>query len=411
MPRIKLTQAAVDGLRAPKTGRVEFWDTLLPGFGIRVAATGRKTWQAFYRVDGKLIREKLGTLDAVPNVGDARALARESMTAVRRGENPVEQKRQAETEKKIKAEAEKQTLAWLIAFYLAERPRVNKKGRPLAPEYLYEIERTLTKDVAEHRLGRKQYVGVTPDDIGDLLKDVVERGSAAHANHVLSYVRTMFQWAIKRRGLNVEKDPTIGIDPPAPKVERERAFETDHELRSFWHACDQRGWPFGYLDQLLLLTLQRRDELAEAFRTEFDFDRGIWTQPGSRTKNGRPHIVHLSPLALEILSRLPTIGQQGYLFTTNGDTPVSGFGRAAENLRALTAEQGVEHFTRHDLRRSGATGMAKLKVPPHVIDKILNHSSGTISGVAGIYNRFEYLAERKKAMKTWSNHIEKLLRS
>jgi len=332
------------------------------------------------------------------------------MTAVRRGENPVEQKRQAEAEKKIKAEAEKRTLAWLIALYLAERPRVNKKGKPLVPEYLCEIARTLTKDVAEHRLGRKQYVDVTPDDIGDLLKEVVGRGSAAHANHVLSYVRTMFKWAIKRRDLNIEKDPTIDIDPPAPKVERERALESDHELRSFWHACDTLGWPFGYLDQLLLLTLQRRDELAESTWSEFNMEAAAWQH---RTKKDRVVIVHLAPLALEILRKLPRIGEHGYLFTTGrrSDSPISGFSAAARDLRALTAEQGVEHFTRHDLRRSGATGMAKLGIAPHVIDKILDHSSGAISGFPGIYNRFKYLDERKEALEKWSAYIEKLIRS
>src|SRR5215472_2669471 len=106
MPKLKLTQACVDGLQPPKSGRVEYWDSLLPGFGLRVAASGKKTWQAFYRVDGKMVREKIGTVDLIPNVGVARDHARESMTAVRRGENPAEQKRQAKAEEKRRAEEE-----------------------------------------------------------------------------------------------------------------------------------------------------------------------------------------------------------------------------------------------------------------------------------------------------------------
>ena len=133
--------------------------------------------------------------------------------------------------------------------------------------------------------------------------------------------------------------------------------------------------------------------------------RQTWTLPGERTKNGRAHIVHLSNLAIEILDRLPHIpSKKSWVFTTGlggGDTPVSGFGRGRERIAgAMAAALGkdVAPFTLHDLRRSAATGMAALGIAPHVVDKILNHSSGKIAGVAKIYNRFEYLPERKAAL-------------
>ena len=144
-----------------------------------------------------------------------------------------------------------------------------------------------------------------------------------------------------------------------------------------------------------------------------------------RTKNSREHLVHLSPLAIDILNALPRVGRRGYVFSTGrrGDTPVSGWSHAAERLavamvelrRQDLAKAGpdqqevssiIQHFTRHDLRRTAATGMAAIGVAPHVVDKILNHTTGKISGVAAIYNRFEYLPERKAALEAWSRHVE-----
>jgi integrase len=126
--------------------------------------------------------------------------------------------------------------------------------------------------------------------------------------------------------------------------------------------------------------------------------------------------VHLSTLAIEILERLPrTARTKDWVFTTGlgGDTPVSGFGRGRERVSAAMAAASGEEvtpFTLHDLRRSAATGMAALAIAPHVVDKILNHSSGKIAGVAKIYNRFEYLPERQAALEAWGRHVESLIR-
>jgi integrase len=167
----------------------------------------------------------------------------------------------------------------------------------------------------------------------------------------------------------------------------------------------------------LLLTAQRRDELAHTAWSEFDLDKQTWMLPGERTKNGRTHIVHLSALAIEIIEKLPRIASKKlWVFTTGlggGDTPVSGFGRGRQHIAAAMVDASgkeVAPFTLHDLRRSAATGMAALGIAPHVVDKILNHSSGKIAGVAKIYNRFEYLPERQAALDAWARHVESLIR-
>jgi integrase len=187
--------------------------------------------------------------------------------------------------------------------------------------------------------------------------------------------------------------------------------------------------------KLLLLTAQRRDEVGGARWPEIDLDKRLWTIPRERAKNDRAHEVHLSELALEILSELPKISRSRadgagsepspYLFTTSGERPVSGFSKAKERLdghmlNLLRVELGqagrdpdaaIEPWILHDLRRTAATGMARLNIAPHVVDRILNHVSGTIRGVAAVYNRHAYLEERKSALEAWSRYVESLVRS
>jgi integrase len=439
MPTLKLTQAAVDKLtwssaltlwraekpeeragKEPASRRVEIWDTLLPGFGPRITDRDGKVWQCLFRVKGKMVRESLGSFARVPKVEDAREAARRSMTKARDGVNPVVETRQAEAEKARQTEAEEArkaaTLAAAIKRYLAERPKVNAKGKPLAVEYLAEVRRTLERDVARSKLGERPMAELEDGKaIKALLRDMAKKRSG-HSRHVHAYLSTAAEWFVDEglTGRNI----MAGIKPPAPKGERDRALEEDHELRLFWQACDEISWPFGPLFKLLLLLGPRRDELACATWREFDLAKQTWELPGSRSKNGLPQITHLPALAVEIIEAIPCIASpHNLVFTTNGQRPVSGFGRAAARVEAIMQGQAekeglppIVHFTRHDLRRSLAVGMAKLGVAPHVADKVLNHSGGTtITGVAKIYNRFQYLDERKAALDLWAGQIEKLV--
>jgi integrase len=416
MPRMKITQLAVDRLRPPASGRVDYWDSQLPGFGIRIAAARPghdplRTWQVMYRVGGKKIREKIGTLARIPEVARARDLARESLFRVEQGGNPAEERRREQEAEKRRAEEEalrdRDTLGAAIDRYL-ERYATKR----MRPDYFTETKRTLERDV-KPALGARPIRDITRRQVRELLEAIVDRGSPSHANHVLAYLRAMLNWAVSND--LIEANPTNGLMMPAPLVERDRALN-DAEIGLFWVACDKLGWPFGPLFQLLLLTAQRRDELAHATWAEFDLEHRLWVLPSERTKNGNAHTVHLSPLAVEILGRLPRMGAQGFVFTTGRrkDTPVSGFSKAPARLAAAMTEIGegtiIAHFTVHDLRRSAATGMAALGIAPHIVDKILNHSGGTIRGPARIYNRHAYLDERKAALEAWARHVESLVR-
>ena len=144
---------------------------------------------------------------------------------------------------------------------------------------------------------------------------------------------------------------------------------------------------------------------------EVNLETGVWSIPKTKAKNGVGHEVQLSREAVEILSALPRIAG-GLVFTTNGKTPVSGFSRAKERIDGFMAAgvgREIDPWILHDLRRTATTGMAALKIPPHVVDRILNHTSGTIRGVAAVYNRFEYLEERRAALEAWGRYVSNLV--
>jgi integrase len=214
-----------------------------------------------------------------------------------------------------------------VELYAAKRMR---------PDYFAETKRTLDREV-KPALGGRPIREITRRDIRELVEGIVERGSPSQANHTLAYLRAMLNWAVDYD--LIDANPANGFKMPAPLVERDRTL-SDEEIRLFWCGCDGVGWPFGPLFQLLLLTAQRRDELAHANWKEFDLDRASWMLPRERVKNDRAHLVHLSGRATKILKALPRIGEWGFLFTTTGETPVSGFGRARDRLTAVMVEIG-----------------------------------------------------------------------
>jgi integrase len=415
MPTIKLTQAAVERLKAPESGRVEYWDSLLRGFGVRISApqlgkpkdTARRTWQVMYRVkgSGKLVRETLGIVAMIPNVGEARERARESMLKARSGINPVAERRRAE-----EAAAEKlpDTFKAIAERYLERYAKKQTK-----PTTWRELERQLKVDVLP-KWGERPIGSITRQHVAELLDGIVDRGSPVQANRQLARLRTLFKWALDEEIISA--DPTAKVRKVVKEAARDRTL-SDDEIRLFWAACDKLGWPFGPLYRLLLLSAQRRDEVANVEWSEWsepNLDAGVWILPRKRAKNDWTHEIHLSGLAIEIIEALPKIGaDHRFVFTTTGRSPVSGFSRSKEALDRWMAELAgtpIEPWILHDLRRTAATGMARLGIAPHVVDKVLNHTSGTIRGVAAIYNRFDYVEERRAALESWGRYVENLVR-
>jgi integrase len=417
MPTISLTQRAVDALGPPRQGRVEYFDRLLPGFGLRVSDAGRKSWFVMYRVQGRKVRETIGTLAAIPEVADARQRARASIELAQRGVHPVE----AREEAAALAATRSTTFATVAARYMAEYVERNTR-----PATIRETRRILDRDVTP-RWGERPVRHIVRSDVNELLDEIADRGALIQANRTLARLKTLFSWALDQE--LVEEDPTARVRKRVKETPRDRALSPD-EIRYFWLGCEKLGWPFGSLFKLLLLTAQRRDEVGGMAWRELDLDRHVWAIPRERAKNDRAHEVHLSALAMEIIEALPQIAAPGatdaeFVFTTHGRGPVSGFSRPKEiidkhmlaELQGEFTEAGrdadqaaIGKWILHDLRRTAATGMAALNVAPHVVDRILNHVSGTIRGVAAVYNRHAYIEERKTALEAWSRYVESLVR-
>ena len=237
----------------------------------------------------------------------------------------------------------------------------------------------------------------------------------------------MFSWAVSRD--IIAASPCANIQPPTRENSRDRVL-SDDELRLVWRGAEAIGWPFGPMVQLLALTLQRRNEVAEIDRKEIDRRQQLWVIPKERVKNGQEHEVALSPTTLEILDGLSKIGHNSggsLVFTTTGEKPVSGFSRAKRRLdaeilklqKADAAERGddpdkvepIPGWRLHDLRRTGASGMARLGINLPVIEKILNHTSGSFGGVAGVYQRHSFSDEKRKALEAWASFLQSTVSS
>jgi integrase len=252
------------------------------------------------------------------------------------------------------------------------------------------------------RLGSRSVHAITKRDVIDLVNAVVDRGSPVGANKTLKVVRAFFGWCVGRA--IVERSPCEGVRAPTVEKARDRVL-TDEELAEIIHAARQLGGPYGAIVEVLSLTGQRRDEVAEMNWDEVDLDHRVWMLPASRTKNDKSHVVQLSDRAVAVIGAQPRSGK--FVFSRNGVTPVGDFSSQKRRLDGLC---GVSDWRLHDLRRTMVSGMARLGVAPHVADKILNHVGGTISGVAAVYQRHEFLRERRDALERWGEHVVGLLR-
>jgi integrase len=240
----------------------------------------------------------------------------------------------------------------------------------------------------------------------DLLNEIVDRPAPVLANRTLAALRKLFNWCKGQDILAHEHvSPCAFLEPPTTVEPRDRVL-SDDEIRLFWHAWVKNGYPFGYIGKLLVLTGQRESEVAGMTSTEINGSE--WIIPRERAKNNHLHVVPLSEAASEIIHRLPQIsGPKRFLFTTTGNTPVSGFSRAKSRIDKLMGPIPPWRF--HDLRRTVATGLQRLHVPQEVTDAVLSHRSGKISGISAVYQKHHYADEKRSALDAWANFVLELV--
>ena len=387
MPRIKMTKSNIDALPIGKSDIV-YWDVGRPGFGVKVTPKGRKVFVVLYRTGGAGTRLRKYTIGPYGQVTlhQAQVAAQKVFTAKLEGRDLAAEKRQAK--QRVVADRVDDLLEAYIAQHVSQR----RSGG--------EISRLLRREIGK-AWGSRSIHEITKRDVVEVIAAIEQRGAPIAANKTLKTLKTFLRWCVGRAVL--DQSPADGIPLPTKEISRDRIL-VDDELARVITASRKIGGQYGGIVELLALTAQRREEVACASTDELDIEQRIWTLPKGRTKNGKPHIVHLSNEAIVVLNRANKIGP--FVFSIDGAKPFQEFSRAKRELDELSEVTG---WRLHDLRRTCVSGMARLGIPPHVADKILNHQSGTISGVAAVYQRHDFLAERKDALERWGAHVRKIL--
>jgi integrase len=389
MPRLKLTKSAIDALPVPKLDTVH-WDASAPGFGVKVTPAGRKIFIVLYRTGGagsKLRKYTIGPYGGV-TLHQARVAAQKVFAAKHEGRDPAAEKRQS----KRRAVADR--VEDLLDGFITQRLAQNRSAA--------ETSRLLRREVGIPWAGRSVH-SISKRDVVDLISAIVQRGAPGSANKTLKSLKTFLGWCVGQAVL--DRSPAEGVPQPMREVARDRVLD-DTELAQVLIAARTMGGPYGGIVGFLALSGQRREEVAGLRWEEIDSVQRVWTIPKARTKNAKAHIVHLSTQALAVLTRAHQKGP--VVFTLVGSKSFQDFSHAKHLLDQLS---GVTEWRLHDLRRTCVSGMARLGVAPHIADKILNHQAGTISGVAAVYQRHDFLAERRAALDEWGAHLVRILAS
>ena len=395
-----LTVKTLETIR-PGPARREVPDGLVRGLYFVIQPSGVMSWACRYRLGNRTRKYTIGSYPAVGLVG-ARKLARDALEKVAGGIDPYEIKKAA------RVPPDRDLVEKVVDLFIERHAKPNTR-----PATAAETERSLRREVVERWRGRRLST-IGRADVHEMLDEIVDRGSPIAANRLLATFRKCCGWAVER-GL-IEVSPCDGVKAPAVGKSRDRVL-SDDELRRIWLACGRLDYPFGPLVKLLIVTAQRRDEVAGITWGEVDVAARLWTLPRGRAKNDKEHAVPLSSVALSLINGLPRLEQgrgdgPGFLFSTTGTTHVTGFSKAKIALDKLVAADGGEPlapWTFHDLRRTAATGLARLGVNLPVIERILNHVSGSFGGVAGVYNRHSFGDEMRLGLDAWGGHVERLV--
>jgi len=376
---VKFTDLAIRALPPPVRGQKTYMDKGLTGFGLRVSQGGTKTWFVVHGAN----RDKT-TIGRYPIVSltDARGAARRILAEYTLGKRRTSRVRFPEG------------LTLFLEKHCAENNR--------------ESTRKTTKGLLENHflpsLRHKNLDEISAHDITKVTDRLLAQGKSGAANHAFTALRTMLRFCVRRRLL--EHSPMEGMFLPARTESRSRVLAAN-EVKKVWAAAEAYGYPFGHIVRLLILTGQRRVEVGSIHAERIDQKQRLITLPAAITKNRREHTFPYGDLTASILDALPY--DQGNLFRARGkETPFVGWSKS-KALLDRTIEPPAPDYDLHDCRRTFATMHAAIGTPPHVTERLLNHVSGTISGVAAIYNRHHYFLEMRQAATAYENHLQSLL--
>lgn len=399
MPTARISKSSVNGL-APGAKDVFLWDDKIAGFGVKATPAGSRVYLYQYRLHGgrgaKVRRYTIGKHGAL-TPDQARAEANRLSMLVAQGVDP-----QAD-----KLHRKRQSIDLAFPTYLDAFAKDCLKANWTGSSN--EVEAMLRR-YALPVLRSKALPEVARADIAAVIRPV--KGKPALASKLFAVLRYLFRHAVSEGDL--PSSPMEGMKPPPLPAARDRVLE-DWELAIVWKAAVALGDPFGSMVRLLMITGQRREEVAGLPWAELRQQQALWKLPAERAKNGQPVDTPLSSSAVALLDALAKGDKwpkRGWVISTTGKVPFSGFSKAKKRLDVAAADlnsgDALAPWRLHDLRRTLATGMQRLNVRFEVTEAILNHVSGARSGVAGVYQRHDWGPEKVRALQAWSDHIEGL---
>lgn len=364
----------------------DFWDDALPGFGVRITQSGRKSFVLMYRLHGLKRRITLGTYPAL-SLADARQRAKTLLGEVACGRDPAAEKQ---------GHREALSVGELVELFLERHARHQNRAKTWQ-----EYQRLLRREVLSHWRGRRAR-DVHRRDVAALLDAIVERGAPATADKVRATISAVYNWGIGRD--LVEHNPCFALRSPVKPRSRDRVLNIA-EIRAVWAALPQLTPVRAASIKLRLLTAQRGGEVL-SMRWE-QIDGSWWTIPSEVAKNHKAHRVFLAPQAQAILEQLRVLGQGSpWVFPSPRSTDKR-LDPGREASRKLAAVTGVA-FQPHDLRRTAATMMTQMGIQRLVVSKVLNHTQGDAS-VTAIYDRHSYDPEKQEALCRWADRLEHIV--
>lgn len=370
----RLTDTRVAALKPPRDGQAEYPDDLVTGLRLRIGAGGRKSWIVRTRAGTKVLNKTLGSYPTL-GVGKAREEARK----------------------------------FLEDLATTGTPRVNRTFGQLAEDWLDKVAKPNNRSwqLQKRRLeihvlpkwGDRKLDTIRRADVRELIESIEGEVSP---NRNLTLIRTLLRYAVSRDW--IEASPAEAIAKPKIENPRDRVLEMD-EVRRVYVGADLLGYPAGGFIKMLLLTAQRRTEVAEMRWDQIDLDAGVWVIPSGSAKSGRPHLVPLSALAVRLLRSVPRLGE--YVWTSDGNSPISGFAKLKQRLDAFLAASGgaLQPWVLHDLRRTAATHMVRLGVTETIVGRVLNHAVQGIT--ARVYALHSYAPEKREALDRWAADVQR----
>lgn len=415
MARVALTDKFIKAEgRVPAAGRVDYFDSIVPGLALRVTKKGHRTFVLVARFPARPknpTRRVLGEYGAV-TLDAARERARRWLELIGKGIDPKidEARRKAEERRKMVNNFEA-----VAREYLARHQTLVKHG---------EARRILEAEFIKP-WGQRPAGDILPEEVADVIRAIVKRGAPYQAHNALGHLRRVYNWAIGTHEFGLTASPVTALKPKDLIGARKARTHIlgDAELRAIWSACAgghvtpkegrgrvraavdsaDMGYPYGPLIRLLILTGQRENEVAGIRWDEVDLVQKLWTIPAARMKSGRTHEVPLAPEALALLKALPRFKGPHVFTTTDGKKAVNGFSKAKARLDRLSNLQG---WVIHDLRRTARTHFSALPVPDMIRELVIAHAQPQLHQV---YDQHSYRDEKRECLRLWELRLRSIV--